>query len=408
MRSHLPILLGAVAGAGIFLGLLSAPHAVGQGADQSEVIIAPAGQGLKWNKKLLMLSLNEGSAVADVDKDGVLDVIAGRNWFPGPDYIPRPLRSIEEFGDYAHSNADLVHDVNGDGWPDVIASSFMNEGVYWYENPGKKNLQRGMLWMANLLKKTHGENEANFLRDIDGDGVPELVVNRWAANTPLTALKLAKGADGKVTLETKTLSPTGNAHGIGFGDINGDGREDVISSLGWWEKPAGDPLASEWKFHPDWKFGSASCPMIVVDLNGDGRPDIIRGEGHAYGLFWEEQIAPAADGKLRFKHHLIDKSFSQVHCLLWADLDGDGAPELITGKRVRAHPEGDPGVNDPSCLYYFKWDKATGRFTRYAIDEGNGVGTGLQINLADMNGDGRMDIVVSGKSGVWVLTNMGK
>ncbi len=144
--------------------------------------IGNAADTVKFSKQRLIISANEGNAVADINRDGQLDVVAGRNWYAAPDFVPRPLRQIDEFADYLHSNGDHVFDVNGDGWPDVFASSFHNEGVWWYENPKGENLEKGLLWKAHLLKKTHGENEVNYLRDIDGDGVPELIVNRWRQN----------------------------------------------------------------------------------------------------------------------------------------------------------------------------------------------------------------------------------
>ncbi len=75
---------------------------------------------------------------------------------------------------------------------------------------------------------------------------------------------------------------------------------------------------------------------------------------------------------------------------------------------MRAHSGNDPGGKDPTCFYYYKWSRQTKRFTRYTIDEKGGVGTGLQINTTDLNGDGALDIVVGGKSGTWVLLNQGR
>jgi hypothetical protein len=148
--------------------------------------------------------------------------------------------------------------------------------------------------------------------------------------------------------------------------------------------------------------------VIVTDLNGDGRADIIWGKAHDYGLFWWEQGSPEADGKTTWTEHVIDKSWSQAHCLLWTDLDDDGQSDLVAGKRVRAHAEGDPGVHDPECLYYYVWDKSRLEFTRHAVSPlGGGPGGGMQIRVADVNADGRADVVVAGKTGTWVLLNGG-
>jgi hypothetical protein len=395
-----PLLLAAVAAVVLF--------ADGQDSVAEDgVAIGDAVRALRFEKRLLAVSANEGSAVVDVDRDGHLDIVAGRSWFRAPDFVPYPVREIGEFSDYLHSNSDLIHDVNGDGWPDVVSSSFLDEGIWWYENPGRETLEKGLLWKPHLFRKTHGENEANYLRDIDGDGTPELVVNRWKPNSELRVYRFAKSSDGSPALDVHELCSEGNEHGIGFGDINGDGREDILSGRGWWERPEGDPLRSKWTFHADWSFAGASCPMIVVDLNRDGRNDVIWGRGHDFGLYWREQLPPL-EGRTQWKETTIDKSFSESHCLAWADLDGDGTSELITGKRVRAHSGNDPGGMDPSCFFYYEWDAEKQRFVRYTIDEANGVGSGLQINVVDIDADGAVDIIVSGKSGTWLLRNMGR
>jgi hypothetical protein len=145
----------------------------------------------------------------------------------------------------------------------------------------------------------------------------------------------------------------------------------------------------------------------VVDLNGDGRNDLLWGKSHDYGIYWWEQGQPKPDGTTTWKEHLVDKSWSQIHYMVWADINGDGAGELITGKRVRGHGDKDPGSFDPACMYYYTWDRAAQKFTRHTISLNEGIGTGMQIRVADMNGDGRLDIVAAGKTGTWLLINEG-
>jgi hypothetical protein len=169
-------------------------------------------------------------------------------------------------------------------------------------------------------------------------------------------------------------------------------------------------FTAPWKFHPETALSTlAPTPFVVTRLTDSGRNDIVWGKAHDYGLYWWEQGVPRPDGTTTWTEHLIDKSWSQTHVMAWADLDGDGQPELITGKRVRAHVDKDPGSADPECLYYYQWDKAARKFTRHTIAApGQGVGTGMQICVADLNADGRPDIAVAGKTGTWILFNAGR
>lgn len=368
-------------------------------AQQDLAVIADAGDPLSFRVKLLAIDTNEGCDVGDIDRDGVMDVVAGRWWFAGPDYAPRPVRAIAEFGaDYSATNGEFLYDIDGDGWLDLLSIGFMESQLYWYQNPGKQGLKFGKQWPQHLLVDTkQGSNEAAWLRDMDGDGIPEFMVNSWNAGNPMSYWKLGKTEDGKPTASRVFVAIKGNGHGQGFGDLNGDGREDIVFGGGWYERP---PKPGLWQLHRDFKLPGASCPIIVVDLNEDGRNDMLWGSGHDYGLHYSEQLEPA-DGKSRWRNHLIDKSWSQAHALVWADLTGNGRQDLITGKRVRAHSGRDPGGKEPPSLYCYAWSVDRKRFTRHLIAEG--VGTGLQIRATDMNGDGKMDLCTAGKDGTQIL-----
>ncbi len=367
---------------------------------------ARASHPIRFEIKTLTVDANEGCDIADIDGDGQLDVVAGRNWYRQGDWVSRPLRQIDDISGYVQSNGDTVYDVNGDGRPDVISIGFFQPVVSWYENPGPERLGQGMLWAAHRLADTgQTTNEFSLFTDLDGDGTPEWITNQWTDATPLIVWRFRVQPGQQTTppeLIPHLIGPS-NGHGIGVGDINNDGRRDILVGTGWYEQPATEPYAKEWQFHPDWT-PPLSCPVLVRDLDEDGLHDIVWGSPHDFGLFaWFGQGADA-DGKLQFEQVEIDDTFSQAHCIHFADLDGDGRDELITGKRVRAHNGNDPGGKEPPLVVYYVIDPQQRRFERHVIDQGR-VGIGLQIRSADIDQDGDVDLVLPGKDGTQILFN---
>ena len=331
------------------------------------------GRSLRFAKRLLFVGPYESATVADLDRDGRLDIVYGPYWFAGPDFVPRPFRPNHTSKDYHHENSSHVYDVDRDVWPDVIAGGWGEDGIYWYRNPGQAAAEAGTPWRrhepwaAHLLARTRGHMEMFALHDFDGDGVPELHSACYRKKEPLEVWRWTKSADGRPALSPFVLGAEGGGHGFAFGDVNGDGREDVLTEIGWYERPPGDPFAGAWRLHPETALPHPSCPFVVKDLNRDGRLDIVFGRGHDVGLYWWEQLAPRADGTTTWKPHVIDESWSQAHALAWGDLEGDGVEELVAGKCVWAHEGGDPGALEPPAVYYYRWDAAALAFRRHTV-----------------------------------------
>lgn len=357
---------------------------------------------VRFAKRLISTETFESAGVFDVDGDGVLDIVSGEFWYPGPEFkLRHPIGHIMRVGEYYDDFSTISMDVNGDGRMDFITGGWWGSTLRWRENPGKT----GDDWKEHDIAQV-GNIETIRAWDLDGDGIPELVPN--TPGGPLVVFKLKTDQAGKGTGEftCHKIYDGPQDHGLGFGDISGSGRGDFVLRHGWLEAPA-EPYTGVWVFHPDFDLGSASVPIIVTDVNGDGLSDLIVGQAHGYGLDWWEQQKDQS-GQRRWVRHPIDPFCSQYHDMAWVDIDGDGRPELVTGKRYRAHCGHDPGEYDEIGIYYFKWTGES--FAKQVISHGppgEGVGCGIHFCLADLRGTGRLDLVAPGKDGLYVFYNEG-
>lgn len=358
-------------------------------------------KSIKFLEKRIASESFESVGVFDVNNDSVPDLVSGAFWYEGPEYLSRHfIGQSERFGEYYDDFATIPLDVNGDGRMDYITGAWFKENLRWYENPGNENE-----WTEHLVAET-GNIETLRAWDIDGDGTIEIVPN--TPNSPLKIYRLARDKNGKGTAQFESFEVYGkHGHGLGFGDLNGDGRGDFIVEEGWLEAPE-NPFMGKWIFHQEFELGKASVPIVVTDVNKDGLADFIVGQGHDYGLNWYEQKKTGEEIQSKWVKHSIDPKNSQFHTMEWTDLDGDGTAELITGKRYRAHNGKDPGSNDPYGIYYYKWSGEN--FTKQIISFGTfgeTKGTGIYFEVVDLTNNGYKDIVVAGKDGLYIFYNKG-
>ena len=341
-------------------------------------------------------------AAFDVNKDGKVDIVSGGFWYEAPEWKKHFLREVEvirgRFDDYSN----LEMDVNADGWTDIVSVNYRSKSLFWMEHPGeaiKTNPETP--WTKHMID-TPGPMETGRLHDIDGDGKLDILPN-GTSFAGWYQLVQEQTAGGKIAARfiKHDLPKEIAGHGVGFGDVNGDGRGDIVGPNGWLEAPE-DRIGGRWKWRPEWNlYRDASIPILVHDVDSDGDSDLVYGRGHNYGLYWLEQ-SKADAGERSWKSHAIDTSWAQPHSLLLVDLDGNKQVEVVAGKRYLGHEGKDPGEWEKIVVYSYQFDKNSHTFSRRLVAE-NCAGFGLDPKAADIDADGDLDLVAADRNGLSLL-----
>ena len=356
---------------------------------------------------------NETVAVADLNNDRRPDIISAESWYEAPNWTKHPLRSINRASGYVDDFSDLPVDVDGDAYIDIVQIGYFARTLEWLKNPGSS----GGAWMVNEIESV-GPTEFAFLVDLNNDGKAVELLPQFtrAANQPAAWYEIEHGK----WIKHVVSQPGFFGHGIGAGDMNGDARQDIVTPTGWFEAAADVRAPGEWTFHrTSWNQMGTTCAspdttprppapaeygyMYVHDMNGDKRPDILTTMGHSCGVLWFEQ---AGDGN--WTRHIIDDAWSAAHASTLADIDGDRRLDFVTGKRAQIHSDATAAERDHLGMYWYVLPNGSSQAaTRHVIDEGGSMGGGLQIVAIDIDGDGDIDVIASGKTGLYLAENVG-
>lgn len=390
----------------------------------------------------------EGASAGDIDGDGHADIVEGPLWHQGPNFV----RSFElapptEFpvARYSDQFFSRVFDATGDGANDVLVIGFPGKEARLYVNPGADNL--GSHWPMHVVTGAV-DNESPFITDLIPGGLPEIVCGSGGRYGYYQAGYDATQAWTWHAISEDGACPNRFVHAMGVGDVNGDGLLDVLDKKFWWEQPAAQNEMLPWKKRV-WAlegYGGGGAQICVADMDGDGDSDIVASyNAHGYGLGWFEQRT--IDRFVR--HDIMSESstdnpygvaFSQLHAVAVRDIDGDGRQDIITGKRYYAHGGKDPGGLQEPVLYWFRnvardsdlvsdaperkrvasADTSDARsltgttsrigrsgdrpsepvFVPHLIDNNSGVG--VDVLVADLNADNKLDVVTASKKGLIV------
>ena len=408
----------------------------------------PKGKPGLWKEHTVWYSAcNETPLYADLFGNGKRVLVMGVQpngkehegemcWFaPGKDStqpwvkhsISGPSRPGKEVpGTFKYSHGLGVGDVNGDRLPDVMCTSG------WWEHPAKDDGQPWKFHPANL-----GPDCADMhTYDINGDGVND-VISSAAHRTGLWWHEQRRGKQGESVFLLHDFFPSPQQaaklpkkHGLSKEEealVNAFNKERAAQKRAPWQidrklcaqahKAAQTGAEAKVK-------GAKGAHIVAYNFSGSGPFEPARwakailafAEKNLKGRPWNAPnmalgvgIVRTGGNSCRYVVQLADFKrfalFSQSHALHVVDINGDGLKDLVTGRRFWAHgPHGDDSPADPAYLYWFEARRNKNgetSFIPHLIDDDSGVGT--QFAIADINGDGLLDVIISNKKGVFVF-----
>jgi hypothetical protein len=323
-----------------------------------------------------------GIDAGDMDGDGDLDVVSGRYVYrnPGGD-----MKAWDRFDVGANVDGMVAVDVDGDAHADVIAQALPE--VVWLEaeDAGLQAWRRTVI--GTLPRTGHNNGQGYGTGDLDGDGRPEVLLT---AADGIYASVIPKDPTAGEWPWVRVVT-RGSDEGFAVADMDGDGDADLVGGDGppgdeeptlvaWWANPGS--LDGTWRRHVVGETAHAVDRVVAADLDGDGRTDVAVSEERYPGkepdanLWW---FRATAEAEAPFERHHLVEQYS-MNNLDAGDVDGDGDVDLVTNEHKGPHLRVQVFEND-----------GKGAFTPKEIDRGKECHLGMR--LYDLDGDGDLDIV---------------
>ena len=409
---------------------------------------------ISWQRQQLHGDFySEGAGIGDINGDGKPDIVAGPFWWEGPAFEKKHAYyepKIFSINGYSDNFFAYVQDFNADQRNDILILGFPGKEARLYLNPGTHDDKP---WPMHIVADVV-DNESPVFTDITGDGKPEIVCStagRFGWFAPNWDKPTEKWPFVAVSDDLKVAKFT---HGLGVGDVDGDGHMDLLEAGRWWEQPqsgedgrskmedgAGKPspasisqlpspaTQSPWTQHNFAAGIGGGAQMFAYDFDGNGTNDVFTAlAAHRYGVaVFLQNKPPSSNSDLpssvaqqpRWQRRMLASEqpqdndygivFSQPHAAYLADINGDGIKDIVTGKRYWAHNGHDPDERGHRVIYWYE-TKRDGKggvdFVPHLVDAESGVGVDVQVG--DVNGDTLPDIVVANKAGVYILTQQRK
>ncbi|MDA0834307.1 MAG: VCBS repeat-containing protein [Planctomycetota bacterium] len=337
----------------------------------------------------------------DIDGDGDLDLSSGDAtdnflyWYEN-DGDGRFTRHFVQKDDPGWFERHDLGDVDGDGDLDIIIVKNQVGQLHWFENSG--NPREEKLWKKHTVSSDFKRAYDVALKDLDGDGDLDAAATNYVSGQVVWFENPGKYPESVEWNEHIIDKDIGETRTIRFADFNADGIFDLFTTtrttdlVVWYQNP-GKSTDTPWKKHIVDDKTIQPTHGHAVDFDGDGDADIILGAGmladtreeKSNEVIWYENVGTPGDGSTWGKHRLARFEFAFE--AFAGDIDGDGDLDVAAtafggnGGVIWLENNGDPHAEFTKHILKEIWPKAN------------------QIIMADLNGDGRLDIAASNERG---------